>query len=250
MRGNRSLATRLSQIPWGKRNGIGSAKGKHQPNTRMKPNHARQRTTGFTKWELLICMATIGLLAGFLLLMLARSKAKSRRISCIGCLKQVGLSYLVWANENSEKFPWQISTNSGGTLEFVSAGKAFFHFIRVSNELGTPKILTCPSDYSRKRAVSWDQITDDSRLSYFVGVESDTSRPQTILSGDRNFSTNSRILSGLVLLKTNAPLQWAPGLHAPVGNVCLGDSSVAQLAASTRIQSAMNTNAAPKFVFP
>ena len=58
--------------------------------------------------------------------------------------------------DNDDKFPFNVSTNAGGTLEFCAKGSDGFdrnaarHFQVMSNELGTPKILVCPQDKARK----------------------------------------------------------------------------------------------------
>ena len=45
----------------------------------------------------------------------------------------------------------QISTNDGGSAEYVgnvaaNVNAIWYHFAALSNELSTPKIITCPSD--------------------------------------------------------------------------------------------------------
>jgi len=218
----------------------------------MKPNHARRRTGGFIGWDLLICVVTVLLAVGFLLPMLARSKAKTKRIGWVSNLKQVGLAFRMWSNDQGERFPWQVSTNKGGTMELISSGDAFHHFLAISNEANTPKIFVCHTDLpSRMRVVNWEQFANDTNLSYFVGLDASEVFPQTILSGDRNLSTSTKLLSGLVLVMSNAPLTWASGLHAPVGNIGLADGSAAQMSATgVFAQRAADTNAAFRFVFP
>lgn len=110
----------------------------------------------------------------------------------------------------------------------------------------------CATDVpSRTRAVNWEQFINDTNVSYFVGLDANEVYPQMFLSGDRNLSTSGKVLSGLVLVMSNAPLQWAAGLHAPVGNVGLADGSAAQMTAtSAQAQRAKDTNLALRFVFP
>ena len=126
------------------------------------------------------------------------------------------------------------------------------HALGISNEANTPKILVCATDMpSRTRVVNWDQFINDTNVSYFVGLDANEVYPQMFLSGDRNLSTNSKLLSGLVLMMSNAPVRWAAGLHAPAGNVVLADGSAAQMTAtSAQAQRAKDTNLATRFVFP
>src|SRR5688572_23933317 len=112
----------------------------------MQPNHARRRTGGFTGWDLLIVVMTVVMFAGFFLPALSRPKVRICRITCLSHLKQIGLAFRMWSNDHGESFPWIVSTNESGTLEFSGSGDPLLHFVAISNELNTPKVLVCPSD--------------------------------------------------------------------------------------------------------
>jgi prepilin-type N-terminal cleavage/methylation domain-containing protein len=69
---------------------------------------ARRRTTGpvaFTLVELLVVIAIIGALAALLLPLLARSKARALTAQCTSNLRQWGLSYGMYADDNDEYLP-------------------------------------------------------------------------------------------------------------------------------------------------
>ena len=187
----------------------------------------RSRQAGFTVWDLLICVATVGML-GIYLPLLARPKVRTCRPGCISNLKQVGLAFRMWSNDHGERFPWQTPVAEGGTKELAHLPYAAWHYLVVSNELNSPKIVTCPQDAWRVRTNAWNSSLHVN-LSYFAGLNADETKPDTILAGDRNVSRNSSTMSGLLTVREVKELQVTPGLHQTFVNVGLADGSVAQL---------------------
>ena len=112
-------------------------------------------------------------------------------------------------------------------MEYAGTAEVVLHFIALSNELCTPKILACASDSARTRSTNWCTLTNIN-LSYFVGLEADETKPQLILSGDRNITTSGRILSGILTLTTNSAIRWTADIHKHAGNIGLADGSAQQ----------------------
>jgi hypothetical protein len=144
----------------------------------------------------------------------------------------------------------------------VCAG-VFSMFLVMSNELNTPKILYCPSEYDQTRSQATTFLgtqtgtlpggttffTRDHNVSYFIGVDADDTYPQMMLSGDHNMgwlnngiepTAGSIFGDGLpysVGLGTNAAqagksmqpntwAAWGDNQHIKQGNVLMTDCSV------------------------
>lgn len=198
----------------------------------MKIQHASRATVGFTGWDLLICVVTVVLAAGVLLPMLARSGRKSSRIACPSNLKSVGLAFRMWSNDHGDKFPWEVTSEgtSGGSKEFALTGEVWRHFQTISKELATPKILVCSADgQNRQKATDWQSFTNNSHLSYFVGLDADETKPQTILSGDRNLTATIKPIRGVLNLTAKDQLEWTKDIHKQAGNIGLADGSAQQM---------------------
>ncbi|HEV2211488.1 MAG TPA: type II secretion system protein [Verrucomicrobiae bacterium] len=104
----------------------------------------RNRNAGFEFIEMLVVLAILLVAAVVLLSTLARSRRPAPGITCSNNLKQIDLSFKTWALDNNDRFPMEVSITNGGTKELVNTGAVYVHFLVMSNELSTPKLLVCP----------------------------------------------------------------------------------------------------------
>jgi hypothetical protein len=177
---------------------------------------------------LLVIIAVTVFLMGLSFATAAKAKARKQRITCANNLKQTGLSFRMFANDNGDAFPKEVSTNEGGSKEYLTMPDASPHWRVLSNELSTPKFLICPAD-NRKPAASF-AVLSNVNVSYFVGLDAVGTFPQMVLAGDRNLMTNGvPVGSGLLILTTNFTVGWTAAMHNGAGNVVLGDGSVQQM---------------------
>jgi hypothetical protein len=164
-----------------------------------------------------------------------------------------------------------ISTNQGGSSEYRGvAGRPsqtiFWHFVVMSNELSTPKVIVCPSDAGRYTATNFADIIYNTQtgqgqnqaISYVVGYDAQDTYPQMVLSGDRNMTNDSpnslpRRYQGpiaedksmVIAFRTNHTETVGAGydknVHQNAGNLALGDGSV-QAATSSSLRNQFRTS--------
>jgi hypothetical protein len=119
---------------------------------------------------------------------LAKAKEKAQSISCVNNLKQADLAFHLWAADHNDQFPFHVNTARGGTLELCERdGEGYDrntarHFLVLSNELSTPKILVCPADKSKQVASSFADL-DSWNVSYQLrtGKAVSSANPREVL---------------------------------------------------------------------
>jgi prepilin-type processing-associated H-X9-DG protein len=199
----------------------------------MKPRPANQNAVAMTLTEVLVSLVVLAaLVLVFLPAFLSDNPRGPRyfRIRCVSNLRQIGIAYRIWAEDNNGNYPMQTSVTNGGAMELTSAGNVASCFQVLSNVLGRPEILVCPADKNRILATSFAKSLTRSNISYFVGLDAMDTHPQTLLSGDDNLVVNgTKVRSGILNLHTNDSLAWTGERHGGEGNIGLADGSVQEL---------------------
>lgn len=209
----------------------------------MKPRVSHQKTAALTLVEVLVVVFVITLLLAMFLPALAKARRRGGHISCANDVKQVELAFRIWASDNHGKYPMEISTANGGTMELAARGDVVATFQIMSNELSTPRVLICPEDTNHIFATNFSGAFSAKNISYFIGIDASTNLPRAFLSGDDNFESRGMpVKQGLFTIWTNTPIAWNSSRHVAVetrfwlfstktsfGYIGLGDGSVQQL---------------------
>src|SRR6185312_5389640 len=180
----------------------------------MKLFSAKTKVEALTLVELLLVIFILMILAA-LLLPAYTGPRKAPSATCMLNQKQLALGFIMWKSDNSDQFPWQISSTNGGTMEAANGGYAAenFQVLWRDNYDKYPAVFVCPTDKSRAVASDLTQFRNQ-KLSYFVAVQSSTNVVVGILTGDRHLESDGRpVKTGLFNYGTNLTMNWTHELH-------------------------------------
>lgn len=129
------------------------------------------------------------ILPAMLLPALSRAKARAQSINCVNNMKQIGLAFRTWEIDHQDQFPFNVSTNQGGTMELCALGpdafdkNGFLHLQVLSNELASTRILICVADNTKKPALDFQNL-QSANVTYQLhsGTNLNDTNPQGVLA--------------------------------------------------------------------
>lgn len=171
---------------------------KQDSSERPPTDTAKSQRCAFTLIELLVVIAIIAILAAFLLPVLSKAKAASKKVYCINNLRQMGLSLLMYASDHGEVIPRANEPLWFTILAANLGGRTGWDFMKI-------KSFKCPAypnaanlvsyvvngwyfrNLADKTGIEWDHRLNPSvpRLSKLSGIQ----RPaDTIYLADDEYS--------------------------------------------------------------
>ena len=184
----------------------------------MTSSATAKASPAFTLIEMLVVVVIVVILLITAMPTHKGAKVKTSQAQCIDNLRQIGLGWNMYLGDHKDLFPWQVSTNQGGTEELISNGVVADHFAKLAPyQLGT-RIFVCPEDKTRHAAATNSVGFSNTNLSYFAALNAAltvTSSPATLLlAGDRHLAFNHQpVKPGLFSLTNPAALSWTKELH-------------------------------------
>ncbi|MDB6109697.1 MAG: hypothetical protein JWR69_1447 [Pedosphaera sp.] len=169
----------------------------------------------FTLIELLVVIAIIAILAALLLPAFRGRDGGARITVCSSNLRQVVIAEFIWSSAHGDKFSAQVSTNAGGSMEYLAAGQLNWYYQNLAPLLSSPD-LRCPAD-ERPAAASFWALTNGN-ISYFGSADARPRKTSLFFAGDRNLALNgSNAQSGVLTFTASSLPGWTKEMHNRTG---------------------------------
>ncbi|HET7625007.1 MAG TPA: hypothetical protein VFM25_07045 [Verrucomicrobiae bacterium] len=149
--------------------------------------------------------------------------AVAQRISCLNNLKQIGLAFRIWSGDHNNQYPFNVSTNDGGTRElsakdsdgFAHNAAIQFQVMSGPEELGTPILLVCPHDHSKKPAATFASLKPENvtyRIHIGTNVNEDHAKEILVVCP---IDGNTLYCDGTVVSRKSGDERSGHAMHVP-----------------------------------
>ena len=186
-----------------------------------------RKHNAFTLVELLVVIGIIALLISILLPSLNRAREAANKIKCLGNLRQLGMAFVMYNNDNKGTFP---ATGGGPEPGLPDPYPDWVYWWQNGKNLQqsliaryikplTAKILTCPSDVqeAHSNATGWGAYPYSYQLNRNFGSDN---YPKLRVTSVRKSS--EKIILGEEDYATMNDGQWFPGYSPDLKNWLIG----------------------------
>ncbi|MFM8471348.1 MAG: hypothetical protein ACKODH_15540 [Limisphaerales bacterium] len=192
------------------------------------PPDQRRPLLAFTLVETMVATLIIAILISLLMPAIMKAKAKGFQTFCTSNLRGVGVGLISYAESHDGNFQKQVPAAQGccatlPTNSILPGGlisRDVRPFTLAASTLGSPKILTCPTDRDKRPIVSFAAV-HTTNVSYFTSVRARRNNHNTLLSGDNHI----RFIASNVSPIGFRPY-WSTNRHADSINLVFSDGHV------------------------
>ena len=166
---------------------------------------SRARVAGFTLVELLVVIGIIAVLISILLPSLGRAREAAKQSACLSNLRQLGMAFFNYANENRGRFPFRAGLDEPTPKPpedwiYWQGGRdvndsAIAHYIGSQGHFD-PNVLRCPSDdiQSRQRSLTPDPYLYSYTFNHLMSSNPGGLIPQPVVLGSIRDSSDKILL--------------------------------------------------------
>lgn len=184
--------------------------------------------SAFTLVETMVATLIIVILIALIMPAIMKAKAKGFQTFCTSNLRGVGIGLISYAESHDGNFPQQVPVSQGGCAPLPPAtilpggliSRDVRPFTLAASSLGSPKILSCPTDRDKKPILSFAAV-HSTNVSYFTSVRARRNNLNTLLSGDNHITFVPSGISPIGFRPT-----WRTNRHDDSVNILFSDGRV------------------------